>query len=90
MPNVSFDEEPQYRVQSYGTQKTGLTGLVIKYGFAATQKQAEYVLLGVAIAAVIFIALLFLFLAPKGSTSLTPSDIQRIKGYQQQSGIMAP
>lgn len=53
MPNVSFDEEPQYRIQSYGPAKTGITQLIISWGFAKNQKQAELVLLGLTVLAVV-------------------------------------
>ena len=50
MNNVQFDEQsPSYVPQ----KKSGLGGLIIKWGLAKTEKGAQQVLLGIAVVAVI-------------------------------------
>jgi len=53
MPNVSFNEEPEYARPSRNAQKPVLTRLILATKFVATDKQAEYVLIGIAVLALV-------------------------------------
>lgn len=53
MTNVSFDEESQYKLAQQTNSKPFLVRMVLATKVATTDKQAEYVLIGIAIVAVI-------------------------------------
>lgn len=67
MADIQFDEEPQYRNPLQAEQKPFFIRLVLATGIVSTDRQAEYVLLGVAI-----FALVLAFLIPSFIGSSPP------------------
>ncbi len=82
MADVQFEEEQQYRQGYQAEHKPLLIRLVLATGIVSTDKQAEYVLLGVA-AALLLIAI---FVAFSGGQS-TPSENPYVEG---QNVLLSP
>ena len=76
MADVQFEEEQQYQPAYETERKPFMVRLVLSTGIVSTDKQAEYVLLGIAA-----LAIILAFIAPSfiggGSPKLTPEDRQR-------------
>ncbi len=53
MSNLEFESDEEYAPRYESDEPKGFTGLVLRWGIAGDQKTAGYVLLGVAIAAVL-------------------------------------
>lgn len=72
MSSVQFEEDNSYNQNSFSSSNQGpkgLTKLVIKFGFAKDEKQAQYVLLGVA---VLMIAVSLFLVFGGGRLNATP------------------
>ena len=73
MADIQFDEEQQYRQPGQVEQKSLFIRLVLATGIVSTDKQAEYVLLGVAI-----VLIILAFLIPSlfgGSQTHVPQSV---------------
>lgn len=49
MTNIQFDEEQQYQPAQRAEQKSFLVRFILSTGIVSTEKQSEYVLLGIVI-----------------------------------------
>lgn len=76
MANIQFDEEQQYQRSAQASQKSLLTRLVLATGVVSTDKGVQYVLLGVAVLAVV-LALSVPFFIGGGAPEITPEQQQR-------------
>jgi len=76
MPNVSFDEEPSAVAYSATPKKPFLIGVVLSTKIVSTDKQAEYVLIGIAVLCI----LLTIFFWPKGRPAANPSEVPLVAG----------
>lgn len=76
MADIQFEEEQQYQQQGQaGEQKSFFVRLVLATGIVSTDKQAQYVLLGIA---VFFVVLAFVIPSLMQSTPrITPEERQR-------------
>ena len=61
MVDVQFSEETAYARPSVGPKAPPLIGLLMRAGFAKDQRQAEQLLIGVAVAAVLVAIAIWLF-----------------------------
>jgi hypothetical protein len=74
MGDVQFDEEHTDIRRSVLVKKSsGFRDLVLKTGMVKTEKEADYILLGIAICAVIIAG--FLFISTFGSAPLPPAPV---------------
>jgi hypothetical protein len=83
MEDIQFDiEQEQVRSNSLNERSSGLIGLVQRWGFAKTDQQAQYILLGVV--CVVFLITLSIVIFPgakkNNSTQLSPSSETTIPG----------
>lgn len=76
MANISFNEESSTSRYSVAPKKPFLIGLVLSTKIVSTDRQAEYVLIGIAILCV----LLTIFLWPKGRHAANPSEVPAVAG----------
>ncbi|MES2931732.1 MAG: hypothetical protein V4682_03490 [Patescibacteria group bacterium] len=76
MATISFDEEPDIIARPAITKKPFLVRLVLSTKIVTTDKQAEYVLIGIAV----FCVLLTIVLWPKGPPAANPSEVPPIAG----------
>ncbi|HVB19997.1 MAG TPA: hypothetical protein VNF51_01765 [Candidatus Paceibacterota bacterium] len=81
MADIQFNEEQQYQRSAQIGRKPLFVRLVLATGIVSTDKQAEYVLLGIAFLG-FFITGMFL-LTGNNTTGLSNTDIQRITQLQQ-------
>ena len=69
MANVSFEEERTYAARpAVSVTSEGLSGLMKKLGLAKTDKEAEYILLGLAVVAVVTAIIVAIMAFGGGST----------------------
>lgn len=73
MADIQFDEEQQYRQGYQTTQKPLFVRLVLATGIVSTDRQAEYVLLGVAAFMIILAFIIPLFMG--NSQPHVPQDL---------------
>lgn len=82
MTDIQFDEEPQYQpAYQRPEQKSFLIRLVFATGLASTDRQAEQVLLGIAVFVAILAFAIPMFVGNSGSGSsnhLSPEQVQKI------------
>ncbi len=81
MADVSFDEEPIASAPSL-TQSPALVRLVIRWGFAKDEKNAEYVLL--AVAGIAFLIMVFALASLFGGSKnkqYTPDELRAKNGF---------
>jgi hypothetical protein len=72
MADIQFDTNPsEFGTPPQGKPGWDLTGQIVSLGLAKTREQAEYLLIGVAVLAII-IAAYFLFHSGGGEMSRTP------------------
>lgn len=76
MANVSFNEEPSAVGYPTAVKKPFLVGLVLSTKIVSTDKQAEYVLIGIAALCI----LLTVFFWPKGRPAANPSEVPQVAG----------
>ena len=76
MANVSFNEEPIAVGYSPASKKPFLIGLVLSTKIVSTDRQAQYVLIGIAALCV----LLTIFFWPKGRPAANPSEVPAVAG----------
>lgn len=81
MTTIQFDEDQEFSRSPEVTQTPLFVRLVLKTGIVSTQKQAEYVLLGLAISGFIIIGIILM--TGNKATGLSTVDIQRITQLQQ-------
>ncbi len=87
MTDVSFEEEqrlPTTQVAPTNQPSKGLIGLVIKSGIAKTEAQANMVLIGVAVFALIATA--FVLLSGSSTSQPTPEELEALNQMMQQPG----
>ena len=78
--NIQFDEEQQYQRNQQVKQKPFFIRIVLATGIVSTDRQAEYVLLGVAALLIILAFMIpsFIGSAPKGTTQHQLGDELRV------------
>ncbi len=76
MADIQFDEEQQYQHPAQAERKPLLARLVLATGIVSTDKQAQYVLLGIAIFFIILTFAIPMF-ARVSSPALTPAEEMR-------------
>jgi len=76
MADVSFNEEPIATGYAPVAKKPYLVRLVLSTKIVSTDKQAEYVLIGIAVLCV----LLTIFFWPKGRPAANPAEVPLIAG----------
>lgn len=87
MTDVSFEEEqglPTAQAVSSSQPSKGLIGLVIKSGIAKTEAQANMVLIGIAVFALIATA--FVLLSGSSTPQPTPEELEALNQMMQQPG----
>lgn len=83
MSEVTFEEEQGYPTSRLISERAsrGLMGLVIKTGIAKTEKEANIVLIVIAVGALI--ATVFVLMSGPRSSGPTPEDLQIINDMRQ-------
>lgn len=76
MTNVSFNEEPSAAGYPAASRKPFLISLVLSTKIVSTDKQAEYVLIGIAVLCI----LLAIFFWPKGRPAANPAEVPPVAG----------
>lgn len=76
MTNISFNEEPSTVAYPSAPKKPFLVRLVLATKIVSTDKQAEYVLIGIAILCI----LLTVFFWPKGRPAANPAEVPPVAG----------
>lgn len=79
MEEVRFDSEQEFaRPQAAAQGPRGLTALVMKWGLAKDEKTAQYILVGITVAAML--VMLFVWI---GGRSTPPAQTQGALGWPQ-------
>jgi len=76
MANISFNEEPTPAPYSVTAKKPALIRMVLATKIVEKDKQAEYVLIGLAVLALILMIVIW----PKGRPAPNPSEIVPVAG----------
>lgn len=90
MPNVTFDEEPQYQRSrpQENVEAGSIIGLMYKLGIAKTKNDANLVMGGVIVVCLVISATMFVFVQPHTSPAQAQQlaqDVERMQAQQAQS-----
>lgn len=79
MADIQFEEEQQFQRYGQAEQKPFMIRLVLSTGIVSTDKQAEYVLLGIAVVAIILAFVVPMLIRVGGDGNrIPPEKIQEI------------